>query len=65
MGELLISALVSTDLFKSKSEIRRLFLQGGVQLNGEKVQDISTISSLNTGDSIKVGKNKYFILNVR
>ncbi len=65
VGELLISALVSTGLFKSKSEIRRLFLQGGVQLNGEKVQDISTISSLNTGDSIKVGKNKYFILNVR
>ena len=65
VGELLISELVSTGLFKSKSEIRRLFLQGGVQLNGEKVQDISTISSLNTGDSIKVGKNKYFILNVK
>lgn len=65
MGELLINELALTGFFKSKSEIRRLFLQGGVQLNGEKVQDISKISSLNTGDSIKVGKNKYFILNVR
>ena len=65
LGEVLINELVSTGVFKSKSEIRRLFIQGGVQLNGDKVQDISAISSLNTGDSIKVGKNKYFILNVR
>lgn len=65
VGELLINELVSTGLFKSKSEIRRLFLQGGVQLNGDKVQDISAISSLNTGDSIKIGKNKYFVLNVK
>lgn len=65
VGELLINELVATGLFKSKSEIRRLFLQGGVQLNGEKIQDLSKISSLNTGDTLKAGKNKYFVLNVR
>ena len=44
-------------LLQSKSEIRRLISQGGVQINGEKINEISAI--LNNGDVIKIGKKKF------
>lgn len=39
----LIEVLVSNEIVKSKSEVRRLASQGGVKVNGEKVEDLSTI----------------------
>jgi tyrosyl-tRNA synthetase len=39
----LIDILVATNLFQSKKEIRRLFDQGAVKVNGQKVSDGSTV----------------------
>lgn len=64
LGEQLISSLVATGQFKSKSEIRRLFSQGGAQLNGVKIKEIELIDNLQTGDTLKIGKNKFFKINI-
>lgn len=64
LGEKVINELLSTKLFSSKSELRRLFKQGGVQINSVKVTDTTQINELNDGDNIKVGKNKYFIIRL-
>ncbi len=48
----------------SNGETRRLIKQGGVSLDGNKVQDVHMELSLNAGDEIvlKVGKRKFAIL---
>lgn len=60
MGELLISTLISGGYYKSKSEARRIFLQGGAQLNGEKITDVQTISIPEENAVLKMGKAKFF-----
>lgn len=60
LGEQIISELVRLGKFKSKSELRRVFTQGGVTLDGEKVVDPNSIESVNDGDVLKAGKNNYF-----
>ena len=47
----IIQLLIDDNFIQSKSEIRRLISQGGVQINGEKINEISAI--LNNGDVIK------------
>lgn len=53
--------LVENGYYKSKSEIRRLLTQGGVQHNGAR---ISTLDDINFADGekhiLKIGKNKFF-----
>ena len=53
----IIQLLIDDNFIQSKSEIRRLISQGGVQINGEKINEISAI--LNNGDVIKIGKKKF------
>lgn len=53
----IIQVLIDDNFIQSKSEIRRLISQGGVQINGEKINEISAI--LNNGDVIKIGKKKF------
>lgn len=60
LGEQIISYMVENGVYKSKSEVRRMFSQGGVQLNGEKVTDTNLITDVANGDTIKMGKNKFF-----
>ncbi len=62
VGEQIVTALVSGGFFKSKSEIRRVFNQGGVQYDGEKVLDPNSICTAEDGTVLKAGKNKYFII---
>src|SRR3989344_4050516 len=50
---------------KSNSEIRRLFQQGGITLNGEKITN-STESIVPTdGDTFQVGKRVWFKVRIR
>ena len=53
----IIQLLIDDNFIQSKSAIRRLISQGGVQINGEKINEISAI--LNNGDVIKIGKKKF------
>lgn len=64
LGEQIVSSLVALGMFKSKSEIRRIFSQGGAAINGERVTDPNSIGSVNTGDALKVGKNNFFRIKV-
>ncbi|MCC0784928.1 tyrosine--tRNA ligase [Clostridioides sp. ES-S-0108-01] len=54
----LIEVLVVNEIVKSKSEVRRLASQGGVKVNGEKVEDLSTIVK-ESELVIQIGKKKF------
>jgi tyrosyl-tRNA synthetase len=58
LSEGIIEAVTKSGLAPSKSEARRLVKQGGVRVNGVRVQDFFDIA-LNTGDIIQVGKERF------
>jgi tyrosyl-tRNA synthetase len=55
----IVDLLVATDLAKSKSEARRLIGQGGVRLDGEKVDSIEEMVSIQDGIILQVGKRRF------
>jgi len=50
--------LVELNLASSKSEAKRLFEQGGVELDGERIVDSSASKLINDGSILRVGKRK-------
>jgi tyrosyl-tRNA synthetase len=56
---LLIDALVTSGLLPSKSEARRLMQQGGVQVDGEKVTDITATLDCSSPRIVRAGKLKF------
>ncbi|MCC0636654.1 tyrosine--tRNA ligase [Clostridioides sp. ES-S-0001-02] len=54
----LIEVLVYNEIVKSKSEVRRLASQGGVKVNGEKVEDLSTVAK-ESELVVQIGKKKF------
>jgi tyrosyl-tRNA synthetase len=57
----LLDVVVATDLVKSsKNELRRVLAQGGIEINGRKVNDPSAV--LAVGDTVRVGKRIVFRL---
>jgi len=57
--EELTSLLVSEEYIPSKSEFRRLLTQGGVQLNGEKLNLAQWDNGVRSGDVLKIGKKRF------
>lgn len=57
-NENIIDIVVKSKLVSSKSEAKRLVLQGGIKINGEKVLDFEN-TSLKNEDIIQVGKRKF------
>ena len=49
---------------KSNSEVRRLFQQGAVSVNSEKISSFDTKMEVVTGDVVKVGKRNWFKVKV-
>lgn len=49
---------------KSNREVRQLFLQGGVTLNGRKICDPMEILSLVDGDAFQTGKRNWFRVKI-
>ncbi len=49
---------------KSRSDLRRLVLQGGVRLNERKIGQADDKLALADGDTLKVGKTKWFMIRV-
>lgn len=47
------------NLAPTKSEAKRLIKQGGVKLNGEKIEDIQYMVSLEKEHIIQAGKRKF------
>lgn len=59
-GSTVVEALTSTGVAESNGAARRLVAGGAVKLAGEKLSDEET--TLQTGDLIKVGKNKFIVI---
>ena len=57
----LASLLVIVDLAPSKAEARRLIAQGGVSIDGERMESASSVRHWRAGDSalLKVGKRRF------
>lgn len=58
----IVSNLVSEKYISSKKEFTRLVEQGGVQINGEKIDSLDI--NLSTQDVIKIGKKKFVKLKM-
>lgn len=56
----IVHILVENKHVSSSNELRRLIMQGGVQINGEKIEDLKV--ELNNNDVIKIGKKKFIRL---
>ncbi len=57
----LIDLVFSSGKYKSKGEVRRLIMQGGVKIDGEKCTDFET--KISSGSIIQVGKGTIFKTN--
>lgn len=56
--------LVSLNLASSKSEAKRLFQQGGVELDGKRVIDLNTELVIKDGSVLKIGKRRIVRLKI-
>ena len=58
-----VPGLIELGFIKSKSEFIRLMRQGGVQINGEKMNEDEINSVLINGDVMKIGKKRFIKIN--
>ena len=59
----LIPILVQNNIISSKSEFKRLIVQGGVRVNQEKLNDMDF--KLSNNDVIKIGKKKFIRVKIK
>jgi len=55
----IIKLLTATKMVSSKGEARRMIEQGGVSIDGKRVEDQGTVLTINDGIVLKVGKRKF------
>lgn len=62
----LVDIIMRTGLLPSKGEVRRLIIQGGVTVNGERQEDTNVSLSLTPASEfqMKIGKRKYALVKV-
>jgi len=58
-----IPGLIELGYIKSRSEFIRLIRQGGIQINGEKIDEDEINSVLINGDVIRIGKKRFIKIN--
>ena len=56
----LLNAVIKTGIYSSKGNIKRLFEQGAVKINDEKVTDYRNTTSLKDNDVIQIGKGNFY-----
>ena len=56
----ILDAILLTGKYKSKSDIKRLFEQGGIKINDEKITDFRSITNIENNTIIQVGKGNYY-----
>ena len=59
----IISILVGKSFVQSTSEFRRMLKQNGVQINGEKINDLDYM--IKDGDVIKIGKKTFIRFKIQ
>ena len=62
---LLVDVIVENKLASSKSEARRVITQGGVSVDGEKIDDAATEWTPVNGAVLRVGKRRFARIQVR
>lgn len=65
LGASLLNAILATNKYASKGEIRRLFMQGAVKINNEKVTDINSITELENGAILQIGKGVFLKITIK
>ncbi len=55
----ILDLIMEVNFAPSKGEARRLVTQGGVTLDGEKIEDINRLVKINQESILKVGKRKF------
>lgn len=55
----IVELLVALEMQQSKSEARRMIQNGGIRINGEKVNDTQLEVVIADGMIIQVGKRKF------
>jgi tyrosyl-tRNA synthetase len=58
----ILDLIILVNFSSSKSEARRLVMQGGVSIDGDKINDVQQTISVNSGMILKVGKRKFIKL---
>lgn len=58
-----IPGLIELGYIKSRSEFIRLIRQGGIQINGEKIDEDEINSVLINGDVMRIGKKRFIKIN--
>lgn len=63
----LVDLVTKTGLVPSKSEARRLIIQGGLEVEGRKQSDAKAVLSIVTGQTyrLKVGRRKFALVELR
>lgn len=65
LGTSLLNAILATKKYASKGEIRRLFMQGAVKINNEKVTEINSITELENGAILQIGKGVFLKITIK
>jgi tyrosyl-tRNA synthetase len=58
----ILDLIILVNFAPSKGEARRLLTQGGVSIDGEKINDVQSSISVKSGMILKVGKRKFIKL---
>ena len=61
----LLEAILSTGKYKSKGEIKRLFNQGAVKINSERVTDVTTVKNIEDNTIIQIGKGNFYKIRTK
>ena len=59
-GQVLLETMMQSGKFKSKGELRRLFMQGAVKVNNEKLTDLKLAPALTSDTVVQVGKGSFY-----
>ena len=59
-GQILLETMMTAGKFKSKGELRRLFMQGAVKVNNEKLTDLKAAPKLTSDTIVQVGKGAFY-----
>ena len=54
----------SSSSLKSRGEAKRLIIQGGLSINGEKISDINGISPIDGTHQLKIGKKEFVLVKI-
>jgi tyrosyl-tRNA synthetase len=54
----------SSSSLKSRGEAKRLIIQGGLSINGEKISDITEISPIDGTHQLKIGKKEFILVKI-